>query len=135
MPRRSDCPISNVLDHVGDKWSLLILRDMMFFEKSTYSALQASDEQVASNILSNRLEHLERDGLVTKAVDPADKRRKVYRLTKAGLDMMPILLEMIAWSSRYDPNTNAPTDLVEQYQQDRQALIENLKTRYEQASA
>jgi DNA-binding HxlR family transcriptional regulator len=126
MERRSDCPISNVLDHVGDKWSLLILRDLMFFGKNTYSELQNSDEKMATNILSSRLEKLEKDGLLTKETDKKDKRRKVYRLTEAGIDMLPILLDMIAWSCKYEPETNTYPEFYERIQTDRPGLIQDL---------
>ncbi len=126
MKRRSDCPISNVLGHVGDKWSLLILRDMMFFEKKTYSELQNSDEKMATNILSSRLERLEKSGLITKQTDANDKRRKVYKLTQAGIDMLPILLEMIAWSSKYRPETNTYPEFYEAIQINRDRLIKDL---------
>ena len=126
MPRRSNCPISNVLDHVGDKWSLLILRDLMFFAKHSYSELQNSEEGIASNILSTRLVQLEQDGLIEKHIDPSDKRKRVYALTQAGQDMLPILLEMIAWSGKHDANTNAPADLLERIQSDRQRLLKEL---------
>lgn len=129
MTRRSDCPISNVLDHVGDKWSLLILRDLMFFDKNTYSELQSSDEKMATNILSSRLERLEKDGLITKQVDASDRRRKVYRLTMAGIDMLPILLDMIAWSCKYEPETNTFPEFYEAMQNDRKKLIQDLTTK------
>ena len=128
MHRRSHCPISNVLDHVGDKWSLLILRDLMFFGKHSYSELQASDEGIASNILSTRLTQLEQDGLIEKTTDPKDKRKRVYALTESGRDMLPILLEMIAWSGKYDANTNAPKPLLERINNDRENLIAELLT-------
>ncbi|KDM91796.1 winged helix-turn-helix transcriptional regulator [Photobacterium galatheae] len=131
MTRRSNCPISNVLDIVGDKWSLLILRDLMFFGKRSYSELQHSEEKVATNILSNRLERLEKDGLITKRTDENDKRKKLYALTQAGKDMLPILLEMIMWSSKYDPNTNAPKQLIERAKHDRETLINDLLARIE----
>ncbi|MDG3086473.1 helix-turn-helix domain-containing protein [Vibrio hannami] len=126
MPKRSNCPISNVLDLVGDKWSLLILRDLTFFGKCTYSELQTSDEKMATNILSNRLERLELDGLISKEPDKRDKRRKVYRLTQAGLDMMPIMLEMMIWSSTYEPVTNTHPEVVERAKNDRENLIKDL---------
>ena len=129
MTRRSDCPISNVLDHVGDKWSLLILRDLMFFDKNTYSELQSSDEKMATNILSSRLERLEKDGLITKQVDANDRRRKVYQLTMAGIDMLPILLDMIAWSCKYEPETNTFPEFYEAMQHDRKKLIQDLTTK------
>ncbi|KZN41589.1 winged helix-turn-helix transcriptional regulator [Pseudoalteromonas luteoviolacea] len=129
MPTRSQCPISNVLDHVGDKWSLLIIRDLMFFGKHTYSDLQNSDEKMATNILSSRLEKLEGDGLISKQLDPKDKRKKIYRLTNAGVDMLPILVEMIIWSSKYAPDLNIPNELIDRAQMDRAGLIEDLTQR------
>ncbi|WP_330959280.1 winged helix-turn-helix transcriptional regulator [Photobacterium sp. 53610] len=131
MTRRSNCPISNVLDIVGDKWSLLILRDLIFFGKHSYSELQHSEERMATNILSSRLERLEKDGLITKQTDVNDKRKKRYALTQAGKDMLPILLEMIIWSSKYDPNTNAPTQVIERAQNERENLINDLLARIE----
>ncbi|WP_226646818.1 winged helix-turn-helix transcriptional regulator [Microbulbifer variabilis] len=126
MTRRSNCPISNVLDFVGDKWSLLILRDLIFFGKRSYSELQNSDERMATNILSSRLERLEKDGLITKRADVNDKRKKVYALTQAGKDMLPIMLEMIIWSGKYDPATNAPEQLIDRAKSDREKLISEL---------
>ncbi|MFV8411874.1 winged helix-turn-helix transcriptional regulator [Vibrio owensii] len=126
MPRRSNCPISNVLDIVGDKWSLLVLRDLMFFGKHSFSDLQGSEEKVATNILSSRLESLEKEGLVQKQVDPSDKRKKVYSLTPKGKDMLPILLEMMIWSSKYAPETNAPKDFLDRAINDRESLIDDV---------
>ncbi|GAA4649924.1 hypothetical protein GCM10023116_22060 [Kistimonas scapharcae] len=118
-------------DCVGDKWSLLILRDLLFFGKQSFSALQNSDERMATNILSSRLEKLENDGLITRQADPGDKRKKVYTLTQAGKDMLPIMLEMIAWSSQYDPDTNEPLPLVKRIKTDRENLIRDLLNRVE----
>ncbi|WMN60857.1 helix-turn-helix transcriptional regulator [Pseudoalteromonas xiamenensis] len=129
MAKRSDCPISNVLDLVGDKWSLLILRDLLFFAKKSYSDLQNSDEKVASNILSSRLEKLEMDGLISKQQDEKDKRKKIYTLTEKGIDMLPILLEMILWSAKYSPDTNIPLALVTKASNDRDGLLEELRKR------
>ncbi len=129
MPRRSDCPISNVLDHVGDKWSLLILRDLMFFGKHSYSELQTSDEGIATNILSSRLTQLEKDGLISKQADVNDKRKKVYALTQRGKDMLPLMLEMMIWSHQYDPDTNVPGDLIQRAKTDRESLIQDLLAR------
>lgn len=127
MPRRSDCPISNVLDFVGDKWSLLVVRDLMFTSKRSFSELQSSDEHIATNILSARLVQLERDGLINKQVDPVDKRRKIYTLTPKGVDLMPVILEMIRWSGMHDPATNAPQGLLDRIAKERDELIEELR--------
>lgn len=126
MTRRSDCPISNVLDFVGDKWSLLILRDMLFFNKCSFSELQASDEKMATNILSSRLLQMEKDGLISKRIDPKDKRKKIYRLAQPGKDMLPIILEMMIWSDKYDPNTNAPKDFMDKIKTNKQEVIESI---------
>lgn len=129
MTRRSDCPISNALDQVGDKWSLLILRDLLFFQKRTFSALQHSDEKMATNILSSRLENLEKSGFIRKQPDPSDRRKKIYTPTAKGKDMLPVLLEMIVWSSKHDPDTNAPRDFVDRAIHRRDALISDLLAR------
>ena len=126
MPRRSDCPISNVLDLIGDKWSLLILRDLLFTGKNSYSELQNSAENIATNILSSRLEQLEEQGLINKRVDDNDRRKKIYALTQAGKDMLPIMLEMIIWSSKYDPDSNIPRQLIDDAKNDRERLISDL---------
>ncbi|MCG7895328.1 MAG: helix-turn-helix transcriptional regulator [Candidatus Thiodiazotropha taylori] len=131
MPRRSDCPISNALDFVGDKWSLLILRDLIFFNKHSYLEFLNSPEKMATNILSSRLEKLEKDGLIAKRVDPNDRRKKVYELTPAGKDMLPIMLEMIVWSSKYDPNIDTPKKLIKRAKNDRENLITELLARIE----
>ena len=130
MPRRSDCPISNVLDYVGDKWSLLVIRDMLLFGKCTFSDFQDADEHIATNILASRLSQLESDGLIAKEEDPSDRRKKRYTLTPSGRDFLPVLLEMIAWSAKYDPNTNAPKELISRIAQDRESLIHELLNRF-----
>ncbi len=129
--KRSDCPISKVLDLVGDKWSLLILRDMLFFGKETYSDLQNSDEKMATNILSTRLEKLEQDGLISKRVSEQDKRKKLYKLTEKGIDMLPILLDMIVWSAKYASDTEIPEGLVEKLKQDREGVIKHFSIKSE----
>lgn len=126
MTKRSLCPISNVLDHLGDKWSLLILRDLIFFNKNSYSELQNSEEKMASNILSSRLEKLENVGLIIKQTAQNDKRKKLYTLTQAGKDTLPILLEMIVWSSKHGENLNLPEQLLTRMKNDREALINDL---------
>lgn len=123
MPKRSNCPIANALDFVGDKWSLLILRDLIFFKKQSYSDLKNSDEAMATNILSSRLEKLESDGLIIKTTDEQDKRKKVYSLTEAGIDMLPIILEMIVWSSKHSSDMDIPAGLVDRIKNDREKLI------------
>ncbi|WP_018691841.1 winged helix-turn-helix transcriptional regulator [Algicola sagamiensis] len=128
--RRSDCPIANALDHFGDRWTLLIIRDLALFGKQSYSSLQQSAEQIATNILSSRLSSLEKSGIIMRKPDPSDGRRNIYRLTEAGKDLLPVLIEMLLWSEKYSPEKLAiPDDFLEMAKQDKQALIELLRQR------
>lgn len=106
--RRSDCPISFGLETFGDTWSLLIIRDIVYFGKRTYGEFLASEEGIASNILATRLLHLEQSGILMKQPYEADKRKDIYTLTETGLDLIPILLEIASWSAKHDPQTGAP---------------------------
>lgn len=106
--RRSDCPISYALEHFGDTWSLLIIRDIVYFGKKTYGEFLQSDECIATNILASRLAQLEEHGILAKQQHDSDKRKEVYRLTEKGLDLIPIVVEMGLWSARHDPHTGAP---------------------------
>ena len=97
--RRSDCPVNFAVEALGDKWSLVILRDMIFWGKKTYGEFLKSDEKIATNILADRLSYLEREGLISKSPDPTDKRKDIYRVTEKGLALVPMFIEMIAWSA------------------------------------
>jgi len=99
--KRSDCPISSILDIIGDKWSLLIIRDIMMQGKNTYNEFLKSEEKIATNILADRLCMLERAGILAKEEHPASKAKIFYRLTQQGIDLLPILVEMILWSDKY----------------------------------
>lgn len=110
--RRSDCPINFTLQTIGDTWSLLIIRDIVYFGKKTYGEFLDSDEHIATNILANRLAQLEADGILRKSPHPTDGRKEIYRLTDKGLDLIPLLLEMAAWGAAHDPQTGAPPDWI-----------------------
>ncbi|MBB6112925.1 transcriptional regulator, HxlR family [Mucilaginibacter lappiensis] len=97
---RSNCAISSALDLIGDKWSLLILRDMMFFGKKTFSEFAASEEKIATNILSDRLSNLERASIIKKGKLPNNKKTNIYSLTPKGITFLPSLIEVILWSDR-----------------------------------
>lgn len=103
--RRSNCPISYSLDLIGDSWTLLIIRDIIFAGKKTFGEFLASDERIARNILTNRLSRMEQIGLITKKPYPGDKRKDLYELTEAGLDFIPVLLELSAWGAKHEPET------------------------------
>jgi DNA-binding HxlR family transcriptional regulator len=100
--RRSDCPVNFMVEVFGDKWSLLIVRDSVFFGKKTYGDFLKSDERIATNILANRLALLEREGILNKTPHPTDKRKDEYILTEKGMDLVPIILEIVEWSAKYD---------------------------------
>ncbi|MBI1221617.1 MAG: transcriptional regulator [Bacteroidetes bacterium] len=101
MEFRSDCPISSALDIVGDKWTLLILRDMLFGEKKTFKEFSSSSEHIASGILSNRLLKMEEMGLICKSKVPENKKTVIYSPTEKGKAFLPLLREMILWSDHY----------------------------------
>lgn len=103
--KRSLCPVNFALEEFGDIWSLLIVRDILFFDKTTYGEFLASEEKIATNILATRLSQLVERGILQKMPDESDKRKDVYQLTQKGLDLYPIMLQMILWSAKYDPNT------------------------------
>lgn len=110
--RRSDCPINFTLQTIGDTWSLLIIRDIVYFGKKTYGEFLDSDEHIATNILASRLAQLEADGILRKSPHPTDGRKEIYSLTDKGLDLIPLLLEMAAWGAAHDPQTGAPPDWI-----------------------
>jgi len=96
---RSDCPISCALDIFGDKWSLLIIRDMIFFQKKTFKEFFSCQEKIASNILSSRLKSLEKIGAISKNNISNNKKTKIYKLTDSGLKLIPLFLEITIWST------------------------------------
>lgn len=103
--RRSDCPIAFSLDVFGDRWSLLVVRDLVFKGRKSFGEFLAAGEGIATNVLTDRLERLESAGVITKRRDPDKGTKFVYALTERGIDLVPLLLEMIAWSARHDSRT------------------------------
>jgi DNA-binding HxlR family transcriptional regulator len=104
---RSHCSVNYGLEIFGDKWSLLIVRDIVFAGKKTYGEFLKSEEGIATNILASRLAFLEEQGILSKAPSSADRRKDLYTLTEKGLDLIPILLDIIIWSAKHDPKSNA----------------------------
>ena len=97
---RSNCPINFGLELFGDKWSLLIIRDIVFWGKNTYGDFLKSDEGIATNILASRLVQLEKEGILIKKPHPTDKRKDIYSLTEKGMELIPLLVEIVAWSGK-----------------------------------
>lgn len=128
--RRSSCPIAFALDLFGDRWSLLVLRDLVFEGKKSFQELLESDERIATNVLADRLVRLVEAGVIAKVPDPADRRRHAYAPTAKGLDLLPTMLEIVRWSARYDPRTGAPAAVVRELERDREALIARIRARF-----
>jgi DNA-binding HxlR family transcriptional regulator len=99
LGRRSDCPVNFAVETIGDKWSLVILRDIIFHGKCTYGEFLRSDEKIATNILASRLEYLEKEGLISREPHETDKRTEIYKITERGIELVPVLIEMVAWSA------------------------------------
>src|SRR5687768_8557350 len=97
LKRRSNCPISFALDIFGDKWTLLIIRDLIFKDKRYFGEFSKSEEKIASNILTDRLCTLELSGIITKKSDPNNGSKFIYTLSKKGIDLLPVLIEIILW--------------------------------------
>jgi DNA-binding HxlR family transcriptional regulator len=125
---KSHCPIHFALNVFGDAWTLLIVRDLMFKGKSSYRDFLDGGEGISTNILADRLARLESDGIITRDVIHTADARTHYRLTDKGLDLMPLLLEMIAWSAKYDRKTAATEDFVHRVRRDRDALVKELRS-------
>lgn len=98
---RSDCPLNFGLELFGDKWTLLIIRDLMFFHKSRYNEFLASAEGISTNILADRLTVLEREGFIRKIKDREHKNKFIYRLSEKGIDLLPVIVEIGFWSGKY----------------------------------
>src|SRR6266540_2258017 len=119
-PRRSGCPLNAFLEVLGDPWALLVVRDLLFRAKRTYGEFLRGGEGVATNILARRLRLLQDHGIVEATPDPRDARRAVYRLTEKGLDLAPVLVEMILWGAKHF-STDAPASEVRKMSRDRKA--------------
>ncbi|RZI58766.1 MAG: transcriptional regulator [Pseudomonas sp.] len=102
---RSHCPVNFGLEAFGDKWSLLILRDIIFRGKDAYGDFLRSEEGFSTNILAARLLHLEEMDILLKRTSEGDARKFVYVLTEKGLDLIPLIFEMMLWSDKYDPDS------------------------------
>jgi DNA-binding HxlR family transcriptional regulator len=100
LDNKSDCPVNISLETFGDSWSLLIVRDIIFWGKKTYKDFLESEERIATNILANRLEQLEQKGIIFKIPDTITGR-PTYALTEKGLDLIPIIIEMSVWGMRH----------------------------------
>ncbi|HTQ96936.1 MAG TPA: helix-turn-helix domain-containing protein [Candidatus Acidoferrum sp.] len=113
---------------LGDRWSLLIIRDMMLLGRRTFKELLNSYERPATNILADRLRRLESHGIIATRQDPSDGRKLFYILTPKGIDLAPVLTEMVLWAGAHERTENEA--LVREMQKDKQAFIANIRKRY-----
>jgi DNA-binding HxlR family transcriptional regulator len=104
--RRSGCPLNASVEMLGDRWSLLIVRDMMLRGFRTYSEFLTSHEGIATNILADRLRKLEASGIIIAKPDPSDRRKLIYLLSKKGIDLAPVLAEMVLWAASHEETGN-----------------------------
>jgi DNA-binding HxlR family transcriptional regulator len=125
--RRSDCPISCALDLFGDKWSLLVIRDVLLRGKSRYREFLASEEGIATNILADRLARLEAAGLIQRTSDDPHTGKQEYHPTTKGKDLIPLLLEIMAWSAKHDPQAAVPGVLIAELGKDRAGVAQKIR--------
>jgi DNA-binding HxlR family transcriptional regulator len=102
---KSHCPINFTLEILGDPWSLLVLRDIVFFGKQTFKEFLESSERITTSVLTSRLVSLENHGIVLKQPHPTDQRSALYKLTEKGIGLVPVLLAMMEWGTRHDPHS------------------------------
>ena len=117
LERRSTCPIATALDVLGDKWSLLVVRDLLFDEELPFGAFLRSEPHIATNVLSDRLATLTAAGVVEKRHGPG-QRGHVYALTAKGRDLIPLFLEIVAWSEKYYEVNERGRDIARRYRED-----------------
>ena len=127
---RSTCPVTFALDLIGDKWSLLILRDIILQGKQFYHEFTESDEGISTNILASRLSMLEASGILSKKRDAHDRKRFIYSPTEKGLDLLPVIIAMVQWSAKYDADTGAPPDVIATIGKDPLAFMEAIQAKF-----
>ena len=132
--RRSECPIARALDFVGDKWTLVVLRDIIMARRRYFQELLAGNEGIASNILASRLKQLEAAGMITRRRDPAQARRVIYEPTEKALDLLPVMVELIRWGMKHDPNSAAPAHFARRLAEDRDGFIAEMRALHVQAN-
>ena len=126
IKKRSGCPVSSALDIWGDKWSLLIIRDLMYAKQCTYGDFLKSDEKIATNILASRLLTLEANGIISKMEHPESKAKVLYQLTEKGIDLLPIMIEIYLWGEKHFTLSAHHIEFLKQVKQDKQIFLKNL---------
>jgi DNA-binding HxlR family transcriptional regulator len=132
--RRSSCPVNASLEILGDRWSLLIIRDLMLRSYCTYKEFLSSDERIATNILADRLQRLEAAGIITTSRDAEDRRKVVYRLTAKGIDLAPIVVELILWGAQHE-STDAPPAAIRKMRARREQFLTEIRRNWQEGGA
>jgi DNA-binding HxlR family transcriptional regulator len=126
VEQRSDCPISSSLDIFGDKWSLLIVRDLMLHGTRTYGDFSKSEEKIATNILANRLQVLEENGIVVKLPYPDNKVKVLYKLSKRGIDLIPAVIEIALWGWKHVATTEDSSTFFRDVKKNKTAFLKKM---------
>ena len=129
LKHRSGCPVNMCLEVFGDRWSLLIVRDLMVRGYRTFKEFQESGEGIASNILADRLQRLEAAGILMSEPEPTDGRRINYRLTEKGIDLAPILLDLLIWGARHE-QADASCSLILKMEKNREEILSEVQRRW-----
>lgn len=132
---RSRCPINLALETFGDTWSLLIVRDMMLWGKNTYGEFQESGEDISPSVLADRLDHLVEKGILSKQPAEEDKRKMVYSLTNKGLELIPIVYELVNWGVNQHEDPLIPPVCMKALDEDRETVIEAWRKALESGSS
>jgi DNA-binding HxlR family transcriptional regulator len=127
--RRSGCPVSVALERFGDRWSLLIIRDLMVRGYKTYKEFAESGEGIATNILADRLKKLEAAGIITSEAEEADGRKLNYRLTEKGIDLAPVVLELLIWGARHE-EVGASCATIARMEENRGEILAEVRRRW-----
>lgn len=128
IKKRSDCPISSALDIVGDKWSLIIIRDIALSGKNTYNEFLKSEEKIATNVLADRLSMLVDVGILVAEEHPESKAKILYRLSNQGIDLLPVLIELILWSDKYLHISPQAKEFAKQLRKDKEAVVKQISS-------
>lgn len=127
---RSSCLIASALDLIGDKWSLLIIRDMLLHQKKTFKEFATSEEKVATNLLSSRLKLLESLEVISKRKLSSNKKENIYLLTEKGIDLAPLIMELVIWSDNHIRKYHSKMNEHKTGKSDKVFAIENLQNTY-----
>lgn len=120
------CPIRFGMGIFGDKWTLLIVRDLMFKGKKYYGEFTDPEEGISTNILADRLQKLGDQGIIQKKQDPSNLSKNIYRLTEKGKKLLPVMCAIIDWAEKYDTNTEVPRNFIRKLRNDPRALQQDI---------